>query len=135
MNEEEVKLHIVLPWLQNVGLAPDDLSFETSFSLRIGTNTVVVGARRRKEIQRARLDILVRRGGKNLLVIEVKEASLPLSDDDRDQAISYARLLHPVAPLALVTNGTNFHLYDAYSPRASSHRKTPFSTTVRPLFW
>jgi hypothetical protein len=39
-----------------------------------------------------------------LLVIEVKEPSEALSEDDRDQAISYAKLLHPVTPFALVTN-------------------------------
>jgi len=31
MNEEEVKTHIILPWLQNRGLAPEELALETSF--------------------------------------------------------------------------------------------------------
>jgi hypothetical protein len=60
----------------------------------------------------ARLDILVRRRGLNLLVIEVKEDAAELSERDRDQAISYARLLHPIAPFALVTNGRDFCLFD-----------------------
>jgi hypothetical protein len=45
MNEEEVKGRIVFPWLQSQGLAPDELFFETSFSVRIGTNTLRVGGR------------------------------------------------------------------------------------------
>ena len=69
MNEEEVKARIILPWLLELGLAPEELALETSFSLRIGTNSVVIGGRRGKVRQRARLDILVRRRGVNLLVI------------------------------------------------------------------
>lgn len=126
MNEEEVKVHIILPWLQNLGLAREELALETSFSLRIGTNDVVIGGRRGKVRQRARLDILVRRRGVNLLVIEVKEPSEPLSEFDRDQAISYARLLHPVAPFALVTNGKDFWLYDALSKERLTPENTGF---------
>ena len=124
MNEEEVKARVILPWLYSRGLSPDELALETSFSLRIGTNTVVIGGRHEKTHQRARLDILVLRRGINLLVIEVKEPSEQLSDDDRDQAISYARLLHPVAPLALVTNGAEFQLYDVLT----KDRLTPENT-------
>jgi hypothetical protein len=38
----------------------------------------------------ARLDILVTRQARNLLVVEVKAEHLALTDDDRDQGISYA---------------------------------------------
>src|SRR5262245_100982 len=113
MNEEEVKARIILPWLQDRGLVPEELALETSFSIGIGRNTLVIGGgRRSKSHQLARLDILVRRRGVNLLVIEVKEAAKALSAKDRDQAISYARLLHPMAPFALVTDGRDFQLYD-----------------------
>jgi hypothetical protein len=44
-------------------------------------------------------------------VVETKAAGLSLTDDDRDQAISYARLVHPIAPYALVTNGNDYRLY------------------------
>jgi len=126
MNEEEVKVRIILPWLQDHGLAPDELALETSFSLHIGTNAVVIGGRRGKTRQRARLDILVRRRGMNLLVIEVKERSELLSEDDRDQAISYARLLHPVTPFALVTNGKDFQLYDTLTKESITPENTRF---------
>lgn len=126
MNEEEVKARIILPWLQNLGLAPDDVALETSFSLRIGTNSVVIGGRSGKALQRARLDILVRRNGRNLLVVEAKEPSELLSEDDRDQAISYARLLHPMAPFALVTNGKDFQLYDVLTKERITPENTRF---------
>ena len=132
MNEEEVKARIVLPWLQDRGVAPEELSLETSFTLRIGTNDVVIGGRPAKTSQRARLDILVRRRGLNLLVIEVKQPSDSLSDGDRDQAMSYARLLHPLAPFALVTNGKEFQLYDVVTKERVSEENSHFpdGTTI-----
>jgi hypothetical protein len=126
MNEEEVKVFIILPWLQHLGLSPEELRLETSFTLRIGTNSVVIGGRRNKAIQRARLDILVHRRGVNLLVIEVKEPSETLSGDDRDQAISYARLLTQVAPFALITNGKDFQLYDVLTKEQVTPENTRF---------
>ena len=47
-------------------------------------------------------------------MVEVKAPDEKLTDDDRDQAISYARLVHPIAPFALVTNGRDdWKLYDS----------------------
>src|SRR5687767_1462986 len=126
MNEEEVKIRVIVPWLLERGLATEDLAFETSFTLRIGNNSVVIGGRTEKDAQRARLDLLVRRRGANLLVIEVKEPGHSLTDEDRDQAISYARLLHPIAPFALVTNGKDFYLYDV----VTKNRLTPETTNL-----
>jgi hypothetical protein len=117
MNEEEIKLKYVLPWLTEAGIRAEELQFERSFNLKIGKNTVIVGATNRKRTSSVagRLDILVRRNEENLLIVEVKAEHLSLSDDDRDQAISYARLVHPMAPYALITNGRDFRLYDCLS--------------------
>jgi hypothetical protein len=56
--------------------------------------------------------MLVARGGRNLIMVEVKQPGCELTDGDRDQAISYARLVHPIAPLVLVTNGSVYRLFD-----------------------
>ena len=113
MNEEEVKVKVVLPWLRERGVRLEDIQLETTFRVRVGTQDVHVGrSNRANAVLRPRLDILVRRRQRNLLVIEVKGANETLSDFDRDQAISYARLVHPIAPFALVTNGTEFRFYD-----------------------
>lgn len=119
-NEEEVKVQIVLTWLRAQGVGVDELSLESSFKVRFGTNDVLVGAGAHKQFKRGRLDLLVHRRGINLLVIEVKEPEVTLSDADRDQAVSYARLVHPVAPFALVTNGSEFRLYDVLSKQLVS---------------
>ncbi len=122
MNEEEVKTKIVLPYLKSLGLRADELSFESSFSLQIGGNKVTVnGGKSRHGTVRGRSDTLVKRGGKNLLVLELKESDHVLTDDDRDQAVSYARLVHPVAPYALVTNGMEWKIFDTLTKEEPQH--------------
>jgi hypothetical protein len=113
MNEEEVKLKYVVPWLRESGVNLQDLQFEQSFSVKIGRQRISVGNPSAKGRAGARLDILVRREDTNLFVVETKADSQPLTDGDRDQAVSYARLVHPVAPYAVVTNGDVYRLYDA----------------------
>lgn len=116
MNEEEVKTKIVLPFLHRLGLDLTERDLEHSFSLHFGRHQLKVdGAARPSGTVGARLDILVRHAGLPLLIIEVKESAHALSDADRDQAISYARLVHPIAPYALTTNGRDHRLYDSIS--------------------
>nr|WP_305888699.1 type I restriction enzyme HsdR N-terminal domain-containing protein [Methylomonas sp. SURF-2] len=81
--------------------------------MKIGRQTLIVGQTqsRKKDTVGGRLDILVQREGRNLLIVETKADGLQLTDDDRDQAISYARLVHPIAPYAVVTNGKDYKLY------------------------
>ena len=114
MNEEEVKVRVVLPWLDRLGIDRTEIQLERTFSVRIGRSTVPVGAPSGENAQkRGRLDLLVKRGEQNLFIVEVKGEGIPLEDADRDQAISYARLVHPIAPFAVVTNGIEWRIYDA----------------------
>lgn len=116
MNEEEIKTKIVLPFLHRLGLNLTECNLEHSFSLHFGRHQLKVdGVARPSGKVGARLDILVRHAGLPLLIVEVKESAHILSDADRDQAISYARLVHPVAPYALTTNGRVHRLYDSIS--------------------
>ncbi|MDH6165349.1 hypothetical protein M2282_000477 [Variovorax boronicumulans] len=115
MNEEEIKIKYILPWLEDAGVGVDELQFERTFSVRVGKQ--VFQTPRSKETVTGRLDILVRRNEKNLFIVETKAGHLALTDDDRDQAISYARLVQPLAPYALVTNGSDFKLYDSLTKK------------------
>jgi len=118
MNEQEITTKVVLPFLRRLGLDPDDLSFQQSFALHFGTHQLVVdGVPRHSGTVGARLDILVTHNALPLLVVEVKEGGHVLTEMDRDQAASYAKLLHPPAPYALVTNGTDYRLYDSITKR------------------
>lgn len=112
LNEETVKNTIIVPFLQRKGIDLADLSFETRFKVRVGREEQEVGG---ACVAEGRLDILVRRGDRNLLVVETKREDLPLTENDRDQGISYARLLHPIAPFVLLANGTVSELYDTIS--------------------
>jgi hypothetical protein len=110
MNEEEIKIKYVIPWLQQAGAELTDVQLERSFTIRLG-RSVISAESALGDTRRGRLDILVRRGESNLFVIETKAASEALTDADRDQAVSYARLVHPIAPYAMVTNGDEYRLY------------------------
>jgi len=113
MNEEEVKVKIILPWLQQIGVELSELSLEKSFTFRAGRRTIEVDTGKQlSSTVGARLDILVKRRDNNLLVVEVKRSNSKLTDADRDQAISYASLVRPIAPFALVTNGHDYKLFD-----------------------
>lgn len=103
----------MLPWLLETGVQPEDLRLEQTFSLKVGRQSILIGGGATKERVGARLDILVRRGDRNLFVIEVKAPAETLTNDDRDQAIGYARLVHPVAPYAVVTNGKEWRLFNS----------------------
>lgn len=115
-NEEEVKVRVVLPWLKRIGFDETELNLEGSFTLKLGHNSIRVGRGRSPTDQnsvRGRYDILVRRSHSNLMIIETKAPSLQLNDEDRDQAISYARLVDDICPYAVVTNGVDTKVYDS----------------------
>jgi len=111
-NEEELKVRFLVPLLERLGIHRDDLHLEESFRFKAGRSTLVEVVASALQEKRPRLDMLVTRGGRNLFVIEAKAPSSKLTDEDGLQAISYARLVHPIAPYALVTNGRDTCLYD-----------------------
>lgn len=114
MTEEEIKVKYVLPWLEQAGIGLEEIRLELSFSLKIGRQSKTIDQTKpsKRDSVGARLDILVQRNDRNLLIVETKADGLQLTNDDRDQAISYARLVHPIAPYAVVTNGSEYRLFD-----------------------
>ena len=126
MNEEEVKTKIVLPLLAKYGVQLEEISLERSFSLRLGRHTIQVDTEKQIDTAQPRLDILISKNGRNLFVIETKAEGLKLTEADRDQAVSYARLVHPIAPYAVTTNGTETYIYDTVSKALlTSEKLTP----------
>jgi hypothetical protein len=111
--EESVKVKVVLPFLYSLGFGEDELHFETSFTFKAGLFTYKTDTEEQCRTLSPRLDILVTRNGINLFIVEVKGDIVSISDKDVEQATSYARLLHPVTPFTIVTNGREFHLYDS----------------------
>lgn len=103
MSEFDITGKILLPYLKDLGIDSSEISFEDSFTIRLGRNKHATG----------RSDMLIKRHGRNLFVIEVKADSKQLTDADRDQGISYARLLDEIAPFTIVSNGVSTKIYDS----------------------
>lgn len=111
--EDDLRTRILAPFLHSIGIGPSQIRLEKSFRLRLGRTAVEVASRDAREELRGRLDILVmNERGENLFVVEVKVAGANLSDQDRDQGISYARLLDRIAPFVVLTNGEETRVYD-----------------------
>lgn len=69
-----------------------------------------------------------------MAVLELKRPGAALSDDDRRQGLSYARLLEPTAPLTIVSNGAQtqvFQTYDGAEWKAESPDATAFEQLIR----
>lgn len=112
-SEEDIKQKFVLPYLENLGFEANELTLEKSFRIVFPGRTYLIETESEKASAGARLDILVTRNGKNLFVIEVKTDSVELTVDDRDQAVTYCRLVDPMAPFAIVTNAKSTKMYRA----------------------
>lgn len=107
MNEEEIRGKLLLPFLNDLGFDSSEISLETSFAIRLGKS---------EQIVKGRSDILCKRNGKNLFVIELKSEKVSISQKDIDQGISYARALtDDIAPFVIITNGKTTMIFDAIS--------------------
>lgn len=107
MNEEEIRGKLLLPFLDDLGFDLSEISLEKSFSIRLGKS---------KHTITGRSDILCKRNGKNLFIIELKNDSISINQEDIDQGISYARLLiDNIAPFTIVTNGKTTKIFDSIS--------------------
>ena len=112
MTEEDVKNKIILPFLKGLGFTEEKLSFEDSFKIKLGRGKHEVG---KKKSSTVHSDILVKENGKNLFVFEVKKPGLTLDEDDKEQAISYGRLVLPeICPYAVITNGSELKIFDVF---------------------
>lgn len=111
LNEEDLKNKILLPYLESLKFSPDEVFFETGFKLRFGTS---------ERITTGRSDILCKSRGdmKNLFLIEVKAEHVNIHDRKHiEQGWSYARLVNPIAPFVLITNGKDTLVIDTITTK------------------
>lgn len=99
VSEDDVAENIVIPLLTRLGYDPTDIRRKVTIR---GTS----GRRFRKQA-----DIVVYVDDKPGLVVETKRLSRQLREEDANQALSYAQLLEPVAPFAVLTNGRAWEQY------------------------
>jgi hypothetical protein len=110
-SEEDIKQKYILPYLASLGFDAHELTLEKTLRIKFPRRTYLLETKSEKSSARARLDILVTRNGKNLFIVEAKTDSVELTDEDRDQAVQYCRLVDPMAPFAIVTNARTAKMY------------------------
>jgi type I restriction enzyme M protein len=127
-SEEDVKIHFAIPMLEGLGYKKECMTFEETISIQEGTKKKNIFA-----------DIVIYTSKKKdtpLIVVDTKAPNEILDRDDREQVISYARLLQKIAPLAVLTNGIGTQIYqtiDKTRIKALPNREdvlTNFVTTV-----
>jgi hypothetical protein len=124
-NEEDVKIKRVVPILQSLGFDCTELFYEKSFLVQVGRSPVSINTEEQLRSMYPRLDILVKRDGKNLFIVEVKGPTITIGQDEVDQAVCYARLVHPVAPFCLITNGQDWKLINTLTKEEVTDKIDP----------
>lgn len=90
-----------------------DITHQQQFQLTLGHNTYLYDGKK-KDKAFARSDVLIKHKGVNLAILELKAPGITLSDDDAIQGTSYARLLDPMPPLTIISNGENTQFFNTY---------------------
>lgn len=91
---------------------------QESFSIRFGNHNVTVDLKEpAKRPAKAIYDILLTTEDEkiNLILLELKKEGKTLSEDDIEQGLSYARLIHPMPPITLISNGSENEFYNTYT--------------------
>lgn len=98
-SEDDCAENIVIPFLLRLGYNSNQIGRKVTIK---GTS----GHRFRKQA-----DIVVYVEGRSSLVIETKRIQHRLKEEDVNQALSYAQLLEPSTPIAVLTNGRDWEVY------------------------
>ena len=94
-------------------LEPTMLSHQKVLKLRLGRQTKLLDAKQTLKLK-GRYDILLELNRKPIAIFELKRPGSSLTTEDRDQGISYARLLTPMPPLVVISNGSDTEFYKTY---------------------
>lgn len=109
------------------------ITHQKIFKLKLGHHKIQVdGSYKYGEIG-GRLDVLLEIDKKPMAVLELKRPGEKLSLDDRDQGISYARLLDCMPPLVIVSNGSETIFYKTHD-KTKWEPKELNELTIQSLF-
>jgi type I restriction enzyme M protein len=105
--EEDVKMHIVRPFLEALGYNLQNMRFENGISVQTGTKSITVYS-----------DIEVFENENVELIIDTKAPTVSLGEKDVLQSVSYAKLVStPPAIFGVVTNGIDVIVTNIYTGR------------------
>lgn len=90
-----------------------DIIHQQQFQLTLGHNTYSYDGTK-KDKACARLDVLIKYKKINIAVLELKSPGVAIKDDDINQGTSYARLLDPMPPLTIISNGEDTQFFNTY---------------------
>ncbi len=93
-----------------------EIQHQVRFKFQVGRAMVGIDGAR-DWVKEGRADIVLNHKGSPLAVLELKRKGLGLQDEDRLQGLSYARMLDPIAPLVIVSNGEVTKKYSTYNGR------------------
>lgn len=113
-SEEEVRVALAF-YFSDLGFNLGDMSFEDTFRVTLGHNSIIVGKNTNPEVITGRSDMLLMHNGEPLAMVETKAPGVKLNKKDRDQARSYARLLEKMPPYTILTNGKDFEVIDTFT--------------------
>jgi len=104
-----------------------NVEHQTSFSLKIGHHNLTVDSKSpKRNMVRAISDILFKIDDQNIILLELKNDSIKILEDDISQGISYARLLDQMPPITLISNGHDNKFYNTYTREAIDRETLDF---------
>lgn len=100
-SEEDVKARIVIPYFKKLGYKDEQIFLNVPIKAFLGRQSKTVYA-----------DLEIREGTNPIIIVEVKKPGIQLDEIHKEQAISYARQSERVVPIAVITNGISYKIYD-----------------------
>lgn len=89
------------------------IKHQATLTLRLGHRVISINGEDGYRMA-GRFDAIVTVNEIPAMLFELKRPGLDLVPEDKEQAISYARLLTPMPPLVVLSNGTNVEFYQTY---------------------
>ena len=110
MNEATFETHLGAVLADLFPTSGVQVTHQLQFTVRLGHHDFEADGRKGWE-KKGRADVLLTAEVGHVAVLELKRPDIDLTEDDRDQGLSYARLLTPMPPLVIVSNGRTTRFY------------------------
>jgi len=121
ISEDDCGENVVIPFLFRLGYK----------SSQIKRKVTISGVSGRKFKKQA--DIVVYVGTSPVLVVETKRIQHRLREEDANQVLSYAQLLNPPAPYAVLTNGKQWEIYQLLDETIGDIEDLPEPTDLQAI--
>jgi type I restriction enzyme M protein len=106
-SEQDAETKVIVPTLHDLGYVEDHPERDVVVRYRYS-----IEAQQGRESRTIFADIVVFVNGAPVIVIDAKNPRQYLTDNDRRQVISYARLVGDVAPYSVLCNGRTWQVFD-----------------------